>query len=358
MKTNGPVLIALVLVLVLTLCSARALAHDACCDHVHTDANDDFSNNTCAIAADCSSDWGGICMEKQLVQPGEDQPYYIFCSCLIPQGYNLVVAGMFEPEDGQTPQAFTSLSYFAVPSAADFAYLSFDDYDVVNVASGDGGVEAFVTLRYGSFDDPTRIPVTVEELFVGLPPGSFFGKPIGSSAVSLLPNDDSPLSFDIETGRFAWDGDSLPTELTTDLHGGTLLNLLFSAAPAGTEDADGMLRLQFQGATPSFGDSDGDGFTNVDDNCIDEPNPDQHDTDLDGIGNACDGDIATPNDCQVNFEDLGVIKAAFFSIPGDTAWNPDADLSGNGQINFTDLGLLKEGFFAPPGRSGLPNACQ
>ena len=39
-----------------------------------------------------------------------------------------------------------------------------------------------------------------------------------------------------------------------------------------------------------FGDSDGDGYFNADDNCPSTPNPGQTDTDGDGLGNACDPD--------------------------------------------------------------------
>ncbi|MEL7544844.1 MAG: hypothetical protein AAGJ70_13850 [Pseudomonadota bacterium] len=97
-------------------------------------------------------------------------------------------------------------------------------------------------------------------------------------------------------------------------------------------------------------DSDGDGIVDSADNCSATANPDQRDTDGDSIGNACDADLN--NDCAVNFEDLGSLKAVFFS---DDA---NADLDGDGAVNFTDLGIMKEGFFAAPGPSGLENICE
>ncbi len=106
-------------------------------------------------------------------------------------------------------------------------------------------------------------------------------------------------------------------------------------------------------------DDDGDGIPDNIDNCLGKPNPAQRDTDNDNIGNACDADISMPgaNDCVVNFPDLAVVKAAFFSVAGQANYNPDADFNGDNTVNFADLVLTKEQFFGPPGPSGLLNAC-
>ncbi|MCA9861287.1 MAG: hypothetical protein KC438_16290, partial [Thermomicrobiales bacterium] len=42
-------------------------------------------------------------------------------------------------------------------------------------------------------------------------------------------------------------------------------------------------------------DTDADGYANADDNCPDDPNPDQIDSDGDGIGDACD---VVPDFCE------------------------------------------------------------
>ncbi|MEL7448907.1 MAG: chondroitinase-B domain-containing protein [Pseudomonadota bacterium] len=112
-----------------------------------------------------------------------------------------------------------------------------------------------------------------------------------------------------------------------------------------------LLALSFIAAPVSAVDTDADGIDDDVDNCRLDPNPMQVDADNDDIGNVCDGDIAVPNDCQVNFLDLGAMKAAFFTT------DPVADLVGpgntepDGQVNFFDLGRIKEVFFSLPGPS-------
>ena len=51
----------------------------------------------------------------------------------------------------------------------------------------------------------------------------------------------------------------------------------------------GVATIAFAG--PGLGDSDGDGFDDVFDNCKDAPNVSQLDVDGDGCGNLCDGDF-------------------------------------------------------------------
>ena len=97
----------------------------------------------------------------------------------------------------------------------------------------------------------------------------------------------------------------------------------------------------FLGAPPA--DSDGDGVSDADDNCLLVSNPDQRDTDGDGFGNACDPDLN--NDGVVNFADLAKMKLVFFTN------NPNADLNGDGVVNFTDLARMKSLFFKAPGPS-------
>ncbi|NND59853.1 MAG: hypothetical protein HKN49_06245 [Gammaproteobacteria bacterium] len=130
----------------------------------------------------------------------------------------------------------------------------------------------------------------------------------------------------------------------------------------------------------SIGDSDGDGISDLDDNCTAVANPavcvdntgakpvpagintqidcvnagfdwQQADTDGDLYGNHCDTDIAPQpgGDCSTNFLDLNVMKSSFFAAAGTPGYNPDADLNFDGSVNFIDLNQMKAGFFGPPG---------
>ncbi|MEL7449469.1 MAG: M14 family zinc carboxypeptidase [Pseudomonadota bacterium] len=113
-----------------------------------------------------------------------------------------------------------------------------------------------------------------------------------------------------------------------------------------TEDGWYVDDISLRGAGPACigSDSDSDGIADGADNCVLAPNPDQRDTNGDGYGNLCDADLN--DDDVVNFADLGVMKAAFFTA-GDT----DTDLDGDQMTDFADLALMKSQFFTSPGPS-------
>ncbi|MCK4873810.1 MAG: hypothetical protein KAS72_13900 [Phycisphaerales bacterium] len=56
------------------------------------------------------------------------------------------------------------------------------------------------------------------------------------------------------------------------------------------------------------------------------------------ISQAVPGDI--DGDGDVDQSDLGILLAAYGSVPGDPNWNPDADLDGDGAVGQSDLGIL------------------
>lgn len=97
-------------------------------------------------------------------------------------------------------------------------------------------------------------------------------------------------------------------------------------------------------------DFDSDGVADDSDNCVEAANADQRDTDGDGIGSVCDPDFN--QDCNIDFLDLGAMKAAFF-LTGDLV----SDLNGDSFTDFLDLGILKSLFFGTPGPSGVANLC-
>ncbi|MFK7887513.1 MAG: thrombospondin type 3 repeat-containing protein [Gammaproteobacteria bacterium] len=92
-------------------------------------------------------------------------------------------------------------------------------------------------------------------------------------------------------------------------------------------------------------DVDRDSVADSVDNCALIQNQNQRDTNSDGFGNSCDADLN--NDGVVNFQDLGLLRQAFFTN------DPDADLSGDGTVGIVDLGLMRSLFFTSPGPSGI-----
>ena len=96
-------------------------------------------------------------------------------------------------------------------------------------------------------------------------------------------------------------------------------------------------------------DTDGDTVPDYRDNCTQVANANQRDTDGDGFGNMCDGDLN--NDIKVNVVDLNLFKAAYNTVTGNPAYNPNADFNGDGRINTLDLSIFKLLYSKPPGPS-------
>jgi len=46
----------------------------------------------------------------------------------------------------------------------------------------------------------------------------------------------------------------------------------------------------------------------------------------------------------VTLFDFGALVAAFGSVPGDSNWNPDADLDGDEEVTLFDFGILVKNF--------------
>lgn len=104
------------------------------------------------------------------------------------------------------------------------------------------------------------------------------------------------------------------------------------------------------------GDADSDGISDSEDNCVNEPNPDQVDVDSDGYGDACDNCPQTSNPSQADSDGDGIGDACDSNVdcvelPSDAeAWWP-------GDENADDLvndhhGDLRDGATFAPGMVG------
>ncbi len=72
------------------------------------------------------------------------------------------------------------------------------------------------------------------------------------------------------------------------------------------------------------------------------------------MANANGDDNGNPNDLigdinhdgRVNMEDLSLACLSFFSYPGHSRWNPEADLDNNDLIDLRDIGIVAINFGA------------
>ena len=98
-------------------------------------------------------------------------------------------------------------------------------------------------------------------------------------------------------------------------------------------------------------DGDGDGICDPSDNCLSGPNHDQRDPDGDGYGAICDADFN--NDGVVGNPDLIILSAAYGTVDGDPAYDPNVDMDGDGVIAIRDYILYMQSSGQAPGPSGL-----
>lgn len=116
----------------------------------------------------------------------------------------------------------------------------------------------------------------------------------------------------------------------------------------------GLCVLLFSYHTYAVNDSDGDGIEDYRDNCRLVSNPDQRDTNQDGFGNRCDGDLKA--DGIIDWEDVNR-SYWYYGQEGESDYNPDADINGDGIVNNTDTALIYEMMqgLGVPGPGALPS---
>jgi hypothetical protein len=98
-------------------------------------------------------------------------------------------------------------------------------------------------------------------------------------------------------------------------------------------------------------DADGDGVSDLSDNCSDDVNPDQDDSDLDDCGNLCDADYDQTG--LVDFGDFGTFAAAF-GVAGNPTEQHIEPISAvlPRTVDFGDFGYFASAFGSVPGPSG------
>lgn len=100
-------------------------------------------------------------------------------------------------------------------------------------------------------------------------------------------------------------------------------------------------------------DSDHDGITDAEDNCIFLWNPNQEDTDEDGIGDVCECSADATCDGIVNLKDVTMLRK---ELGSDDCYGEDlcnCDFNGDGHVDVEDLSILRRDY----GRKDCP-LCQ
>lgn len=98
-------------------------------------------------------------------------------------------------------------------------------------------------------------------------------------------------------------------------------------------------------------DLDDDLVPDVEDNCLDVPNPDQRDSNADGYGNLCDFDYN--DDEQTAGPDYIILSSGFGIRAGEPGFDEDLDATGDGLIGSDEFVLFSGAYEQPPGPSGL-----
>ncbi len=145
--------------------------------------------------------------------------------------------------------------------------------------------------------------------------------------------------------------------------------------------ADQPPELTFEQAVEMSPDTDGDGVTNLIDNCMLLANPDQADADQDGVGDACDNCVNASNPsqtdadrdgcgnaCDADLNQTGYVEGADFNsfrrcfgqtLPGSgPASDPtcaESDLDDDGVVTTADRDALAAQLGRRPGPSADPN---
>jgi hypothetical protein len=123
---------------------------------------------------------------------------------------------------------------------------------------------------------------------------------------------------------------------------------------------DPLVRLAEPETSPGD-DRDGDGIPDEDDNCLEDPNPDQRDSNGDGIGNRCDPDVDDDGRVTTSWGEIypmdarGDLERIALSARNGP-FDPDHDLDGDGDVDEQDLALAQLWLFRAPGPSGRHGA--
>ena len=211
-------------------------------------------------------------------------------------------AGMYSEDIGVTEPGSTPLGYSiglfgSGSSYGDFTWTTFEvqsagqiNFEQVITDGGGGGPVTHNIEQSGSTFNPDYIEVMTGDTIIWTRTG---GNHTVTSGADCIPDGqfDSPLDGKVLTFEWVVPGDA-PSDVP------------YFCTPHCTFGMVAMIAV-LDGTEP---DSDGDGWPDSNDNCVDVYNPDQADCNNDGVGDACDPNAVdcngngTPDECE-NFAD-------------------------------------------------------
>lgn len=196
MRCSLPRSFVLVFALALLVLPSGLSAHNTKCKHSH----DNLLVVTCnPNKADCRANgMDGVCMTRR---KRKGIIYYKDCFCIVETGDYLSVAGSSGCQlDGWPLEgAVLSCSFLPTPQSVVGIWDSScqQDYAGLDGESFTGALQ----LAFGSFADPTRVPVEVVGGFLTLPPFDQRGMDTGLNVYEPNPTVPNSLFYDATTGR-------------------------------------------------------------------------------------------------------------------------------------------------------------
>ncbi len=248
-RLSNQVLIVFLTFLVLP---AAALAHSTPCDHKHF-YNSPDSINTCTNENAPCLNGNGIC-----VTTGSRFTYNCDCETLPPSGDKYVLRMMLELSPFSTPAPNTTVTYDTTTGPNNFGELLYGDETVIpNIVVG---MEGMIALSFGSFVDPSAVPVTVDEWYIVFPPGTIGSDSTGNVSTWLDLSESPQLIYNSITNELftAW-GKPLFLTVANSIHYEAPLQLLLTGIPR----QEGVLQVWFD-SPPTHLEGDLDNNGNVD----------------------------------------------------------------------------------------------
>ena len=172
-----------------------ASGHAHVCEHEHIDPFPKLLIRCDPAGEDCKKDSRqGICTNKQTSSRA-------WCQCVCPRtGCSAGGSNAFNPDIPGLPGPGDLLTYTAVFDPINYWAVFADGELVAEFEAGDEALQGIMELTYGSFEEPTQVPVTITDVQLSLPSVIIRGMETGPNLLTLPPEGPQELVYDSTTG--------------------------------------------------------------------------------------------------------------------------------------------------------------